>query len=78
MSQKASSLITPDDRRGRIAAILAKGVRRYVRRARTGSTNQPQEPGDSANPCLDSLAETCPTGRNVPAGERREAMETEA
>ena len=56
------SLLTPDERRSEVAAILATGILRLCARmlpaTDTASHSAPENPAESASSCLEVPAET--------------------
>ena len=60
MSEQSSpsSELTPEERLRQLAAILARGVRRYRSLARRYQSDASDEPGASRGDCLEVLGET--------------------
>ena len=60
MSEQSSpsSELTPEERLRQLAAILARGVRRYRRLARRYESDASDEPGESRGTCLEALRKT--------------------
>ena len=52
------SELTPEERLRQLAAILARGVRRYRILARRYESDASAEPGESRGECLEVLGET--------------------
>jgi hypothetical protein len=51
------SLLTPDERRREVAAILAAGLRRLLDRAALASVPDPENPSESAEKPLEAVPE---------------------
>ena len=60
MSEQSSpsSELTPEERLRQLAAILARGVRRYRSLARRYESDASDEPGETRRDCLEVLGET--------------------
>ena len=60
MSERSSlaSELTPEERLTQLAAILARGVRRYRSLARRYESDASAKPGESPGDCLEVLGET--------------------
>ena len=58
-SARAPSILTPDERRSEVAALLAAGILRlHGRTAHPGTDGLPENPPHSPTSCLDVSAET--------------------